>query len=87
MIIKAETFSGSKRYHCGSISGALDKAINESAEMELIIMAVFNKFGEEVDWKHVRVRLDKVKNYSKFNIFTRIDRATGFMTVKKAIRG
>jgi|TARA_R110000764_G_C10812003_1_gene360411 hypothetical protein len=87
MIIKAETFRGSKRYYCGSISGALDQAINESVEMELIIMAVVNKFGEDQDWKYVRTCLDKVKRHSKFNIFTRIDTKTGFMTVKKILKG
>ena len=87
IIIKADTFCGSRRYHCGSISGALDQAINESAEMEIIVMAVVNKFGEEQDWKYVRTCLDKVKRHSKFNIFTRIDPSTGFMTIKKAIRG
>lgn len=87
MIIKSGLFEGNKRYYCGSVAGALDQAIRESGEQVLIIKGVLNKFGEWQEWKYVRFSLEQVKKKSKFNIFTKIDKDTGFMIIKTSAKG
>tara|TARA_R110000744_G_scaffold81460_2_gene160085 strand:- start:12 stop:275 length:264 start_codon:yes stop_codon:yes gene_type:complete len=87
MIIYAEEFKGNKKYNCGSVAGALDEAIRENSAPTLLIEAVVNKFDLELEWNEVRSSLDSVKKNAEFNIFTKVDRQTGFMTIKTSSKG